>query len=81
MLNITTKTLNIFWGEIGDLEKCKKKGKQIAKSEKIRTFLKNVLNITTKTLNITKKTPNIFLGKTGDFENLFYLKESFLRVF
>ena len=58
------------WGEIGDLEKCKKKGKQIAKSEKIRTFLKNVLNITTKTLNITKKTLNIFLGKTGDFENI-----------
>jgi 2C-methyl-D-erythritol 2,4-cyclodiphosphate synthase len=80
VLNITTKTLNIFWGEIGDLEKCKKKGKQIAKSEKIRTFLKNVLNITTKTLNITKKT-NIFLGKTGDFENLFYLKEYFLMFF
>jgi len=33
-----TKTLNIFWGEIGDLEKCKKKGKQIAKSEKNQDF-------------------------------------------
>ena len=38
VLNITTKTLNIFWGEIGDLEKCKKKGKQIPKSEKNQDF-------------------------------------------